>query len=477
MRTLIKARHVIAYQDGGHTLLERGHVVIEDDRIVHVGPGFTGSVDRTIDASDKLLIPGLITVHAHLTNSPLTRSFLEDQGNPFHYMSGLYEYLALSDTTPEDALVCARFSLVEMLRSGITTVVELGRLAAEDIVELAKDLGIRAYVVPLYRSGRWYTPDGRRVLYEWSADGGFPGLEANVEFIRKHDGTHGGRIRSFLGPAQIDTCTPELLRKTAELAESLDVPVQIHAGQAVVEFQEITRRHGLTPTEFLADVGLLNRRLIIGHSLYVSGHPHVGFPNGRDLELIAASGATVAHCPWVFGRRGITMHSYARYLGAGINVALGTDTFPQDMLHEMRVAAVLSKVMESDPRVATARDVFTSATLAAARALGRDDLGRIAPGAKADLVLVSLDTLGMAPLRDPLKNLVFSGSRSDIDTVIVDGRTIVSGGRIPGVDEAGLARDIQRAAERLWQRMPAGDWAQRTVDTISPPSLPRWRPS
>jgi 5-methylthioadenosine/S-adenosylhomocysteine deaminase len=89
------------------------------------------------------------------------------------------------------------------------------------------------------------------------------------------------------------------------------------------------------------------------------------------------------------------MQSYARYRRAGINIALGTDTFPQDMVHDMRQAAVFGKVAETDPRVATAADVFTSATLGGARALGRDDLGRIAVGAKADLVLVDLETLSM----------------------------------------------------------------------------------
>jgi 5-methylthioadenosine/S-adenosylhomocysteine deaminase len=475
MRTLIKARYVVGFQNGGHALLENGHVLIERDRIMHVGRGWDGQADRTINGADKLLIPGFITVHSHLTNSPLTKSFLEDQGNPFHYMSGLYEYLAVTDTTPEDALVSARFSLVEMLRSGITTIVELGGVAAEEIVELAGRLGVRAYVVPMYRSGRWYTPDGRRVVYEWSPDGGLSGLERAVEFLRKYQNVYDGRLRSFLGPAQIDTCTLELLRKTAEMAEALDVPVEIHAGQAVIEFQEITRRHGLTPVELLREVSLLNRRLIIGHCIFISGHPQVVFPNGRDLELLAASGATVAHCPWVFGRRGIAMHSYPRYLRAGVNVALGTDTFPQDMLQEMRVAAVLGKVVESDPRGATARDVFDSATLAGARALGREDLGRIAPGAKADLVLVNLETLGMAPVRDPIKNLVFSASRHDVDTVIVDGRIVVAGGRIEGIDERGVARELQAAAERLWQRVPERDWAARPVDRIAPPSFPPWQ--
>lgn len=475
MRTLIRARWVVAFQDGGHRLLEHGEVLVEDERVAWVGRRWDGPCDRTLEAPEQLLIPGLITVHSHAANSPLTKSFLEDRGNPFHYMSGLYEYLTLTDTTVEDALLAARFSLVEMLRSGITTVVELGRLAADGVVDLAGALGVRAYVVPMYRSGRWYTPDGRRVLYEWSPDGGLPALEQAVAFVTKHDGAHGGRVRAFLGPAQIDTCTPELLRRTAAEAARLDVRVQIHAGQAVVEFQEIARRHGLTPVEYLHEVGLLSERLIIGHCIYIAGHSQVVFPGGRDLELLAASGAHVAHCPWVFGRRGVTMQSYARYLEAGVNVALGTDTFPQDMLHEMRVAATLGKVADADARVATARDVFTSATLGGARALGRDDLGRIAPGARADLVLVRLDSLGMAPVRDPVRNLVYSATREDVETVLVDGRVVLERGRVPGVDEARLARDVQAAAERLWAQTRTRDWAGRSPDEISPPSFPAWR--
>ncbi len=472
MRTRIDARYVVAYRDGGHVILENAQVVLDDTTIAYVGRDYSGPVDRRIDARDKLLTPGFIAVHGHFTNSPLTKSFLEDQGNPFHYMSGLYEYLAITDVSPEDALISARASLVELTKSGVTTVSELGANASDGIVEMAAAMGLRAYVVPMYKSARWSTPDGRRVLYEWRDDEGLPALEQALAFIKKYDGAHGGRIRSYLGPAQIDTCTPRLLQRTAELAESLDTCVQIHAGQAVVEFQEITRRHGLTPIEFLHDVGLLTRRLIIGHCIFVSGHPAVGYPGDRDLELLAASGASVAHCPWVFGRRGIPMHSYPRYRTLGINVALGTDTFPQDMLHEMRWAAVLGKVVEGDPRVSTAADVFTSATLGGARALGRDDLGRIAVGAKADLVLFDLDTLSMAPVRDPIKNLVFSASRGDVHTVMVDGHVVVDAGRMAGVDERAVVRDLQAATERFWRRVPERDWAKRTVDQISPPSFP-----
>jgi 5-methylthioadenosine/S-adenosylhomocysteine deaminase len=477
VRTLIAARHVVGYQGGGHRLLDNGEVVVEEDRIVYVGPRYGGTVDLRIDARDKLLIPGFITVHSHVTNSPLTKSFLEDCGNPFHYMSGLYEYLAVTETTPADGAIAATFSLVEMLKSGITTVVQFGSLIADRIVQIAGALGVRAYVVPAFKSGRWYTPDGRRVEYVWADDQGLPDLERAVEFVKTHTGAHDGRIRSFLGPAQIDTCTPELLRRTAERAAALDVPVTIHASQATIEFQEITRRYGRTPLELLHEVGLLDRRLIIAHCIFISGHPLVAFPGGQDLELLASSGAHVAHCPWVFGRRGILMQSYARYRRAGINIALGTDTFPQDMVHEMRQAAIFGKVAETDPRVATAADVFTSATLGGARALGRDDLGRIAVGAKADLVLVDLETLSMAPLRDPIKNLVFSASRNDIDTVMVDGRVLVRGGAVKGVDERRLARDLQGAAERMWARACAADWAQRSVDEMSAPSFPPWQQS
>jgi 5-methylthioadenosine/S-adenosylhomocysteine deaminase len=235
------------------------------------------------------------------------------------------------------------------------------------------------------------------------------------------------------------------------------------------------RRHRRTPVEFLADVGLLGRDCVLGHCIITTAHRLAGLPAGRDLEVLAASGASVAHCPLVFARRGNALQSFRRYRDAGVNVGLGTDTYPRDMIAEMRWASLACKMVEHDFTAATAAEVFTAATVGGAAALGRDDLGRLAPGAKADLVVVNMRSLRVGPYRDPIRALVNCGTMDDVETVLVDGRPVVEGGRVVGVDEAALLAEAQAEAERLWASWPEWHPEGRTADEVSPQSFPEWR--
>jgi 5-methylthioadenosine/S-adenosylhomocysteine deaminase len=276
----------------------------------------------------------------------------------------------------------------------------------------------------------------------------------------------------MLYPLQVDTCSPELFRATRKAADELGVGIQTHVGQNIVEFHEMLRRHGKTPVELLADTGLLGPRTILGHCLLTTAHRLAALPAGRDLDILAKSGATVAHCPLVFARRGNALESFHRYRMAGINVGLGTDTYPRDLISEMRWASMLCKVMEHDFTVATAADVFNAATLAGARALGRDDIGRLAPGAKADIVVIDMQKLRIGPYRDPIKALVNCGTGDDVETVIVDGRTVVEDGRVVGVDEASLRHEAQQEADRLWATTPEWHWQKLATEQFSPQSFP-----
>jgi cytosine/adenosine deaminase-related metal-dependent hydrolase len=168
------------------------------------------------------------------------------------------------------------------------------------------------------------------------------------------------------------------------------------------------------------------------------------------------------------------MESFQRYLDAGINMTLGTDTCPQNMVQAMRWAAVVAKMMDRNTEVATARDVFNAATLGGARALGRDDLGRLAPGARADVLIFAGETLNMAPVRDPVKNLVYYAEMEDLDTVIIDGTVVVAQGQVLAADQKQVARRLQQAGEGMWPRMAQHDWAGREADQLSPLTFPKW---
>lgn len=473
-KTAIKASHIIAYDGESHRHLPDGVIVYEGNTIVYVGKEYTEPVDHTIDATGKIVVPGFINTHAHLAGSPLDKSFVEDRGPPQFYLSGLFEHLPAraGAMTTKDAQACVDFSMFELLRSGTTTIMEMGG-SGEYVAEQAGRFGLRAYIGEMYRSARWYTPDGKQVLYDWNEQAGFDGLNRAVAFIEKYQGAYQDRIRGFLSPAQVDTCTEALLKETQQRAEALDVPVQIHVSQSVIEFQEMLRRHGKTPLAWLHNIGFLSPRVILGHAIIIGGTSWANYPPG-DLQIMADHGCSVAHAVWVFARRGIAMESFQRYLDAGINMTLGTDTCNQNILQAMRWTAVISKIMDRNTEIATAREVFNAATLGGAQALNRDDLGRIAPGAKADLLIVDSETVNMAPLRDPVKNLVYYADMEDLDTVIIDGNIVMKAGTILAADEKEMVRNLQKAGERMWPKIAAHDWAGRDVDTLSPLTFPKW---
>jgi cytosine/adenosine deaminase-related metal-dependent hydrolase len=352
---------------------------------------------------------------------------------------------------------------------------EIGALG-EYVVERAAHYGIRVYVGQAFRSGRWLTRDGKRVQWEWSEEQGRQGLRRALEFHQRHDGAHAGLVRCFFSPAQIDTCTPELLREAKRCADEAGVPYQVHTSQSVVEFNEMVARHGKTPIAWMRELGVLASNTILGHAIIVGGSSWTNYPAG-DVRVMADSGCSVAHAVWVFARRGVAMESFARYREAGVNMSLGTDTNPQSVIEAMRWAAVCSKLTERNTEATTAAHVFDAATLGGARALGRDDLGRIASGAKADLVLWKGTSWRMTPLRDPVKNIVYNAADEDVDRVYVNGRLVVDGGRVLAADEGAILKALQAAGDRMWPRMAKGDWAGRSADQLSPQTYADWAPS
>jgi len=468
---------VVAFQGDSHTILENGVVVIDGNEIVHVGPGYDGPVDEVVDARDRLVTPGFINTHAHLAGSPLDKSFLEDVGKRQFSLSGLADMLPARGAANDRQMMeaCVDYSMVELIKTGTTTVMEIGGIGAyvADAVERA---GLRAYIADGYRSGGWYTDDGRSMKYRWDEQKGYQGFERAVQLIQDLDGRANDRIRGFLSPAQVDTCTEDLLKASKKASDELQVPIALHTSQSVFEFDEMVRRHGLTPVEWLDSIGFLGEWNILGHVILIAGHSWVQFA-GDDLKLLADADASVAHCTWVFARRGLVMESFADYVERGVNMTLGTDTAPQSMIEALRWAAVLGKVTKRQTEVSTARDVFNAATIGGAKMLHRDDLGRIAPGCKADLLFWDMGSMFLVPLRDPIKNLVYSATPQDLAEVMIDGQVVMRDGVVLTGDERAVSERLQREGQRMWPRMDNGDWAGRTVDELSPQTFPAFDPA
>lgn len=477
VRKVINAAHVIAFQNGGHRHLRDGHIVVENDRIAHVGGGrFEGVADEVIDASGQIVTPGFINTHAHISESALDKSFVEDRGPRNFYLSGLFEFLTARKgaVTDETRRAVVDFSMLELIRTGTTTIVEMGSIGPY-VAEQVEKAGLRAYIGEMYSSATWYTDDGRTVGYRWREDDGDAGLAHALKFIEDFDGRAGGRIKGFLTPAQVDTCSERLLRKTRAAANEVGGPVALHTSQSVPEFQEMVRRNGCSPIEWLEKIGFLGPDVLLGHAIMPGGSSWVNY-HADDLDILARTATNVAHAVWVYCRRGIAMESYSKYLAKGINMTLATDTCPQSMIEALRWTAVMSKVVDRRTEVATAADVFNSATLAGARALGREDLGRIAPGAKADLLFWEGASLFMTPLRDPVRNIVYSAQTEDIRSSMIDGRFVMKDRVVPDYDVRTLADNLQKGAQHMWDHMHLEDWAHRTIEQLSPSSFPEFRP-
>jgi cytosine/adenosine deaminase-related metal-dependent hydrolase len=240
----------------------------------------------------------------------------------------------------------------------------------------------------------------------------------------------------------------------------------------VPEFHEMVGRHGRTPIQWAHEIGLLGPRTLLGHAIFLDAHSWLHWVSRRDLALLAESGTSVAHSPSPFARYGQTLQDLGRYRRAGVNVGLGTDVSPHNLLEEMRWAAVLARVAAEDIRTVGLSDVFHAATVGGAMALGRDDLGRLAPGMKADLVLVDLTDPGMIPARDPLRSLVYTAAERAVRDVYVDGIRVVAAGRVLTLDRAEAAGRLAEAQQRMLAAVPSRDHAGRSAEQIAPLSLP-----
>ena len=465
---------LLAWDAGqGRHAFTTGDLAFQGDRLIHVGGAYAGASVREIDGSRSLVMPGLVDIHSHPFSEPLNKGILDELGSPGLYMSSLYEYMPLFGTSGEGTIACAEVAYAELLQSGVTTLVDLS-VVYDGWVETLARSGLRGIVAPMYRAAGWGTRDGHVVHYDWAPPGqAEAAMQAALDLIDRATGHDSGRLSGMVAPAQIDTCTPELIRDSHAEARRRGLPMQIHAAQSVVEFHEITRRHGRTPVEWLDDLGVLGPGTIIGHGIFLNDHPWVHWPHGDDLGRLARSGTAVAHCPTVFQRRGIALRSFGRYRRAGVALGLGTDTYPHNMIEEMRHALINARLMSGDVFDLRTADVFDAATVAGAAILGRDDIGRLAVGARADLVMADLDHPAMRPLRDPLRSLIYVAGERPVRQVFVDGRQVVEDGRATAFDlDAALAR-LEAAQRRAETDFTARDPKRRSHDAAAPFSYGR----
>jgi cytosine/adenosine deaminase-related metal-dependent hydrolase len=446
-------------------------VAVEGGTLTFVGAGYEGRPDTVVDGRGLLVLPGLVNVHAHPTTEPAFKGVREEHGVPEMYMTGLYERVVAFRLDEAGRRAAAEVAYSELLASGVTSLLDLSA-PFDGWIDLAARSGLRAFVAPGYASARWRLENRHDVQFEWDEAAGRRGFEHAGDVMQAAERHPSRRLSGVVYPMQIDTCSEPLLRDSIELARTTGRPLVTHAAQSVLEFQLMVRRHGTTPIQWAHDIGLLGPRTILGHAIFVDAHSWIRWWSRRDVDLLAETRTSVAHCPTPFARYGQMLEHLGRYLRRGVNVGLGTDVSPHNLLEEMRWALVLARVAARDVTAVTTADVFRAATVGGATALGRDDLGRIAVGCKADLVLVDLTDPGMVPARDPLRSLVYTAAERAVRDVYVDGIRVVDNHRVVTLDRAGAAARLADGQRRMLEAVGRHDYARRSADAIVPLCLP-----
>ncbi|WP_411906972.1 amidohydrolase family protein [Rhizobium mayense] len=454
-----------------HVYENDGDFAFTGNRIVHVGKSYDGPFDVEIDGRRRMVMPGFVNLHSHPGHEPGWKGMLEELGSPKLGQSSLYEFMPVFNVAPEYARHACRVAVSELLKSGVTTICDLGG-PREGWAEDYAAMGIRAVLWTMFRSGPWYTKDGHSVGYDLDFARGDRLLREAIAAADEASGHASGRIQGFIAPAQVDTCSEGQIRDALAAARERGQPIQIHAAQSVIEFQEILRRYGETPIGWLEKIGALGEDTVIGHGIFLNDHPFLHYPHADDFAVLRDSGAQVAHCPVVFARRGIAMNTLHRYRQAGIRCGIGTDTFPHNMLDELRMACYAGRIVAGSFTAASTAEAFTAATSGGADIIRRPDLGRLAPGCKADFSIVDMTNPYMQPDYEPLRSLVYSANDRAIRDVYVDGVKLVADGQLAAFEIDKDIEMLRRAQREVIANAPTRDWAGRSIEAMSPRVFP-----
>ncbi len=461
-------------QERRHVYRKEVDLHLKDGRIAEISPAGArpgGPGEAVIDGSGLLALPGLINIHSHPSTEPGYRGVREDHGVPEQQMTGLMERLQAFRLGEDGRQAAATLAYAEMLRAGTTTACDV-TVPFDGWLETMAQSGMRFYAAPTFASARWGMAAPQTVTWKWDEALGEKQFETAKRVMDDAEAHNSGRLSAMVFPAQIDTVTPELFAAGRRLADETGRRFSTHVGQSVVEVREMIRRHNMTPVQWAAAQGLMKADTVMAHCILLDEHPQIAWHTRRDLDLIAEAGASVAHCPQPFARYGLAMDHVGRYRARGVNVGLGTDCAPHNLIEEMRLAIVAGRLMSEDVRSFDTAAAFEAATFGGAAALGRDDIGALAPGMAADIVLVDLAHPLMQPARDPLRSFVFHAADRAVRTVLVDGEIVVADGEPVNLDPAAAMARLAEAQARMIEDSTRIDYAGRHGDVIAPLTLP-----
>ncbi|WP_366655649.1 amidohydrolase family protein [Fodinicurvata sp. EGI_FJ10296] len=455
-----------------HVYRRDADVAFDGATITHVGPGFAGDATTEIDGRSLMVMPGLVNIHAHPQHEPSYRGIREEHGLRNQYMTGLYERSQAFGAT-DDAFREASFEVAasELLLSGVTSLCDIGAIWP-GWLDLFARTGLRGFVAPGFATAKWKMKNDHSLDFDWDEARGRQGMEDALALIDTLAAHPSGRLSGVVSPMQIENCSEDLLRDSHAAARERSIPFTLHLSQGVLELQEMIRRHGKTSIQWAEEIGILSPGTVLGHAIFIDQHSWIRWWTKRDLAILAENQCAVAHCPTPFARYGHIMENFGDYVRAGVIMGIGTDTTPHNMLEEMRKAMTFARIAGRDLDTVSTEMMFHAATVGGAKALMRDDIGRLAPGAKADIVLCDLTNPWMMPARDPLRSLIFHAADRGVKDVFIDGQKVVADGHVLTIDHLDACERLTEGQARMMANVPNRDYLGRTADQIAPLCLP-----
>jgi 8-oxoguanine deaminase len=436
--TLLTNAYVTTMDDAG-TELEDGWILVSDGLIAQVGSGPPPTADERVDLAGALVTPGLVNTHHHLYQN-LTRARAQ-QADLFTWLRELYPIWAEIDAEAEYA--AARTGLAELALSGCSTVFDHHYIfprGRQGIVEAelraARELGLRIVA-------------SRGSMDLGVSDGGLPPDELVeslddilADTVRLAALQDGDLVQIAVAPCSPFSVTRELMVESAELARKLGLRLHTHLAETAEEGDYCQELYGCTPVDYIADLGWLAGDVWCGHCVHISQ---------AEIERFAAAGTGVAHCPTSNLRLGAGMAPLQEMLAAGVPVGLGVDGSASnergDLFLEVKQALLVARG-RGGPGALTAREALRLGTRGGAAVLGRDDIGSIEPGKRADLAVWRTDGLELGGAEDPVGGLVLSGPHR-VERLYVGGEKVVAGGQLVRADEAEIAREHRVQARRF----------------------------
>ena len=428
---------VVVTMDQKRSIIEDGSIVIRGNNILDVGPceevRRKHSVDQVIEAKQKIILPGLVSLHFHSDN--FSRGVGEHMGLG-EWLDKIY-YPMLKAMSPDDAYKAALVAYAEAIKSGTTTVNDMYRHIPA-CAEAAEKIGIRA------------------VLSSEAADliEGQETLQDNERAVVAKNGAANGRIKIWFGAEWVPVCSSEFFEKTRELADKYEVGIHVHLNESYEEVELCKKKFGQRPVEHVDSLGLLGNDVVAAHCVWLSD---------KEIKLLAKSNTQIAHCPVSNAKLGNGVARVPEMRAAGLNIGLGPDDAPcnntVDMFEVMKYASLLQKATELDASIMPSSDVLQMATINGAGALQMgNEIGSLEPGKKADLILLDTASPRLTPIHlgrysNILPHIVYAAHGDDVHTVMIDGRIVLENRKLLCVNEGEIIKSATDAARELIGRI------------------------